>query len=212
MKFIDPHVVEYAIQKSTVPSANCKTIEDFTRKNIPMSQMLIGQLEASLLGLLIRMAHAKRVLEIGTYTGYSALAMAENLPQDGELITLDIDAENAAIAQRFWAESSHGSKITQYIGPALETLKSLEGSFDFVFIDADKPNYLNYVKTLLPRLSSGALLVLDNVLWSGRVLDYEEQDAATVGLRQVNDFIQKEPSLYKTFLPIRDGLYVAQKL
>lgn len=212
MKFIDDEILNYSIAKSNKPSQLCDELENYTRQNVDMSMMLIGKLEASFLGFLIRSHHVKRVLEIGTFTGYSALAMAEHLPKDGELITLDINKENGKIAKDFWSNSQDGYKIKQIIAPALETINKLEGKFDLIFVDADKENYLNYVKAALPLLSSSGIIILDNVLWSGRVIDSSDTNSSTLGIREVNDFVASNEELYGTLLPIRDGIFIIQKL
>jgi len=175
MKFIDEKIEAYAISKSNCPSAIVKELGNETTANIPMAQMLVGEMEGSLLGFLIRALKARRVLEVGTYTGYSALCMAENLPAGGEVITLDIDDKLTKLSQKYWDQSSHGNKIHKIIGPALESIPKIEGQFDLVFIDADKENYLNYLKILVPRLNPQGILVVDNVLWSGNVLFKESE-------------------------------------
>jgi len=168
-------------------------------------------MEGSLDWFLLRSIEAKRVLELGTYTGYSALTMAENLPADGEVITLDINESTVTLAKSFWSQSHHGHKIKSLLGSALDSLKSLNGPFDFVFIDADKRNYIEYLKLTLPLLSSKGMIVIDNVLWDGKVLpdaeldSSEHRDRNTEFIRLVNDFVANEESLYGTLLPIRDG-------
>ena len=177
MKFIDQNIENYATSKSNRPSEFVRNLGEETRANVPMAMMLVGEMEGSLLGFLVRALKVKRVLEVGTYTGYSALCMAENLPQDGEVITLDIDDELTSFSKKHWEQSPHGNKINKVIGPALETIPEIEGDFDLVFIDADKQNYLNYLKLVIPRLSTNGIVVVDNVLWSGNVLkEQSEQD------------------------------------
>lgn len=212
MKFIDEKLINYSIAKSNKPSQDCKNLELYTRENVDMHQMLIGELEASLLGFLIRSHNYKKVLEIGRFTGYSALAMAESLPQDGRIITLDIDEKTAKIAQDFWDKSPHGRKITQINGPAIETLSSIRETFDLVFVDADKQSYLDYLKTTVDILNPKGMIVLDNVLWSGRVLDEKDQESSTLGIKAVNDFVAASEDLYGTLLPLRDGIFLIQKI
>ena len=138
--------------------------------------MLTGPVEGRLLELLVHMSGARRVLEIGTFTGYSALSMAAALPEDGRIDTCEIEEKHVEIARRYFAESPHGDKITIHVGPALETIARLEGTFDLVFIDADKVNYDNYYEAVLPRLSERGLIVIDNTLWSGHVLDPQDDE------------------------------------
>ncbi len=172
--------------------------------------MLIGELEASFLRFLLRLNDAKRVLEIGCYTGYSALAMAEVLPKEGELITLDIDPVNTKIAQDFWKKSPDGKKIKLMLGPALESIQKLKGQFDFVFIDADKINYLAYLKAVLPRLTENGMVAVDNCLWGGEVTE-KSSDEQTKALQAFNEYVKKNPNLESTLVPIRDGIFLIQK-
>jgi caffeoyl-CoA O-methyltransferase len=159
--------------------------------------------------MLARLVSARRVLELGTFTGYSALVMAEGLPDDGELITCDIDPEVTDIAKRYWSRSPHGGKIELRLGPALETLKTIEGPFDLVFIDADKENYINYWELCLPKTRSGGLLVVDNVLWGGEVLD--PKDETDKAIAEFNRHVYKDKRVEVVMLPVRDGLTLAYK-
>lgn len=207
----DTKITNYCIQKSDTPSPLCKKLEEHTQNNIPYAQMLVGELEASVLGFLLRSIKAKKVLEFGTFTGYSALAMAENIPDDGEVITLDINPKTVNVALDFWKQSPHGKKIKSVIGPALETVKTLKKEFDFIFIDADKVNYLEYLKHSLKVLSDNGMVAIDNVLWGGEVLKEENCDDQTKAIQELNNFISKRDDLSKTLLPIRDGLFLIQK-
>ncbi len=214
MKFAitEPNIENYAIMKSTLPSNSCADLELFTRDHEPRAQMLIGKLEAATLGLLIRSIKAKRILEIGTFTGYSALAMAEHLPSDGEIHTIDI--EKKEYTDKFWKSSPHFKKINFHLGQALEVIPKLKGTFDFIFIDADKENYLNYFNLTEKLLSSNGMIVVDNVLWDGKVLMNDNElknDKATLAIKEFNEMIQNRNDLYKTLLPIRDGIFVITK-
>lgn len=210
MKFIDEKLENYCIEKSNIPSENCAAIEHYTKENVVHSQMLIGKMEGSFLGFLIRSHGVRRILEIGTYTGYSALAMAENLPENGSLITLDVNKKTSKIAHDFWAKSPAGDKITQVLGPAIESLKEIAPGIDLVFIDADKNNYFNYLQACLPLLSDKGIIVIDNVLWSGKVVSPAQEDS-TASIQKVNDYISSRKDLYGTLLPIRDGMFLIQK-
>lgn len=209
--FKENEIVDYCINHSSVPSDVCTELEIYTKEKVSMSQMLIGKLEASTLGMMIKMLKAKRVLEFGTFTGYSALAMAEALPDDGEVITLDINPETVDIAKNFWSKSEAGRKITPLLGNAAELMNSIEGHFDFVFIDADKPGYESYLNFSLDRLNSGGAIVCDNMLWSGKVCNPEENDTDTNALRELNKNLKQRDDLYTTLLPIRDGMHVIMK-
>ena len=211
MLVTDSKIHEYCVKKSDRPSQICQDLEVYTKNNVAYSQMLIGELEASLLGFLIRSIEAKSVLEFGTFTGYSALCMAENLPDDGLVFTLDINPETVEIAKRYWNDSDHGHKIQSVLGPAMESVKSLNKVFDFIFIDADKVNYLNYLKASLEVLSPKGIIAVDNVLWSGKVVDQEDRDKDTLAIRELNDFVSKNEDTYGTLLPVRDGIFLIQK-
>lgn len=217
MQMVDKKIEEYCIAKSNLPSSDCDKIEEYTRAHIHGAQMLIGKMEASFIGFLLRSIEAKRVLELGTFTGYSALTMAENLPADGEVITIDINETNVALAKDFWQQSADGHKIKSVLGSGLDIIPTLKAPFDFVFIDADKRNYIDYLKLTVPLLSPRGIIVIDNVLWSGKVLPdtildtSEHRDRNTEFIRLVNDYIATEPTLYGTLLPIRDGMFLVKK-
>lgn len=217
MQMVDKKIEEYCIAKSNLPSSDCDKIEEYTRAHIHGAQMLIGKMEASFIGFLLRSIEAKRVLELGTFTGYSALTMAENLPADGEVITIDINETNVALAKDFWQQSADGHKIKSVLGSGLDIIPTLKAPFDFVFIDADKRNYIDYLKLTVPLLSPRGIIVIDNVLWSGKVLPdtildtSEHRDRNTEFIRLVNDYIASEPTLYGTLLPIRDGMFLVKK-
>lgn len=213
MKFIDEKIETYALSMCSRPSSVCDSLENHTRQVESMSQMLIGKMEASFLGILIRSMKAKRILEIGTFTGYSALAMAENLPEDGEVHTIDIQKKD--YTAHFWDSSIHGKKIRSHIGPGLEVIPNLPGTFDLVFIDADKENYSNYFSLVENRLNPGGLIVVDNVLWSGRVLQSDEDlqgDTSTLAIKRFNQMIEQRSDIFKTLLPIRDGIFLISKM
>jgi caffeoyl-CoA O-methyltransferase len=180
-----------------------------THQKTTHPQMLVGPLEGAFLRLLVRITGAKRILEIGMFTGYSALAWAEALPDDGRLVTCDVNPETTEIARRYFAESPHGKKIEVKLGPAIETLKSLSGPFDICFIDADKTAYGAYYERCIELTRRGGLIVLDNMLQSGRVLNpTEERDRA---IHALNERIQNDERVENVFLPIRDGIMLAYK-
>ncbi len=210
MKFIDEKIENYCVLKSSKPSKFADEIEVFTKKNVSHSQMLTGKMEASILGFLIRSINAKRVLEFGTYTGYSALCMAENLPDSGVVYTLDINEKTTDLARSFWTKSPHGKKIKPLVGPAKESISKIKGKFDFIFIDADKPNYLDYFKISLKMLTKKGIIAVDNTLWSGKVLDPD--DNQTKAICALNDYVANHKEFYKTLLPVRDGIFLVKKL
>lgn len=211
MDIVNPQIEHYCRSISHKPSALADELAEYTRQNVPGSGMLIGPLEASFLISLIRLGHLKHILEIGTYTGYSALCMAEHLPSDGRIITLDINKDTTEVAQQYWQRSPHHSKIHLILGPGLESIKKLKGSFDLVFIDADKANYLNYLEACLPLLSPRGVIVADNCLWGGEVLDEMSSDKQTRALRNFNEHLANRQDLWVSLLPIRDGILLAQR-
>ena len=180
-----------------------------TRRSMKHSEMLTGRLEGGFLRLMVRAFQARRVVEIGMFTGYSALSMAEALPDDGKLITCEVNPEAEAIARRYFRESPHGDKIEIRMGPALQTLEKLEGPFDFAFIDADKENYPSYYELCLERLRPGGAMAVDNVLWSGRVLD--PQDEETRAIATLNERVSKDDRVDHVLLTIRDGVMLVIK-
>lgn len=215
MNIIDPKIELYAIEKSTAPTL-CGALEDHTRQTQKLHHMMVGKLEASVLGMLIKSLKAKRVLEFGTFTGYSALAMAEFLPSDGEVITVDMNKETTDLARSFWDATSVGYKIKGLNGPGADVIENLKDEkFDLIFVDADKRGYMNYFIKGLEMLNDGGAIVIDNVLWSGKVVEgfHEkvEEDRQTAHIKEFNDYVASRSDLFKTYLPIRDGIYVVMK-
>ena len=171
--------------------------------------MQVGNLEGSFLKLLVKISKAKRILEIGTFTGYSALAMAEAMPAGGRLVTCDIDDQTTVIAREFWGNSPHGGKIELRLGPALETIRKIRGPLDFVFIDADKTNYIHYWNACIPKMRRGGLILADNVLWSGKVLC--PRDSTTRAIVAFNRHVAKDKRVEAVMLTVRDGITLAYK-
>ena len=180
-----------------------------TRDKMKYHHMQVGKVEGAFLRMLARLTNAQRILEIGTFTGYSALCMAEGMRDAGKLITCDVDPEATAIAKQHWAASPHGSKIELRLGPALETIAMLDGPFDMVFIDADKPNYIHYWEAVLPKVRPGGLIVADNVLWSGRVLNPQKESDFAVD--RFNKCVAADPRVEAVLLTVRDGVTLAWK-
>jgi caffeoyl-CoA O-methyltransferase len=168
--------------------------------------MLTGPVAGRFLELLVWFGRPHRVLEIGTFSGHSALSMAAALPEDGRIDACEIDPERAAVAQRYFARSPHGSRITLHLGPALETIAELDGDFDFVFIDANKDGYVDYYEAVLPRLSEHGLIVADNTLWNGRVLDEEGP------LVRFNEHVAADPRSAQVLLSVRDGMTLIRRV
>ncbi|MFG1500947.1 class I SAM-dependent methyltransferase [Halobacteriovorax sp. XZX-3] len=207
-------IEKYCLNKSNIPSDLCVELGDYTKDNHPLGRMISGELVASLLGFFIRSNNYKNILEIGTFTGYSALAMAENIPVDGKVITIDKNKKINTFAKSYWDRSEVGKKIEARFGDANLVLKELAGqSFDLIFIDADKGSYKNYLELSLELLSENGMIVVDNVLWNGKVASdiVDPEDKTTNALIEFNNYIESRDDLYKTMLPIRDGLYLIQK-
>lgn len=210
MNSLLPEALErYCADHSSASSALANELEQYTHKHCPRPEMLSGPWEGAFLRVLVAAIGAHRILEIGMYTGYSALQMAEAMPADGELISCDINADTAAVAQRFFDRSPHGHKIKVRLGPALATIKTLAPSFDLVFIDADKEGYSAYFDASLPLLRSGGLIVADNVLRAGRVLN--PANPADHGIIAFNEKVKNDARVEFVMLPIRDGVSVIRK-
>ena len=206
MTLVVPDDVErYAEEHTSAPTELLHTLAEETRATLPAPQMLTGPVEGRFLELLVWASGARRILEIGTYSGYSALSMAAALPPDGHIDTCEIERRHAAVARRYFEQSCYGDRITLHLGPALETIARLEGFFDLVFVDADKVNYRNYYEAVLPRLTERGLIVVDNTLWSGRVLRPAE-DENTRAIQDFNDFVRSDPRVVCVLLTVRDGV------
>lgn len=212
MKAIVPKPIEeYASAHTTAPTALLEELAAYTLSYCRKPQMLTGRLEGALLRMLVQITQARRVLEIGLFTGYSALTMAEALPADGELLSCEIEVDNARIAQRFFDRSPHGHKIKILLGPAAETLRTLPpaAAFDLVFLDADKERYSDYYAEVLPRLRRGGLLVADNTLWSGAVLKPEQDTDHAIAA--FNAMVQADERVENVLLTVRDGVMLIRK-
>jgi predicted O-methyltransferase YrrM len=183
---------------------------------MPMAGMQISPEQGQFMGLLAELIGARKAIEVGTFTGYSALCVAQALPPDGKLVACDISEEFTSVARRYWAKSGIGDRIELRLAPALDTLKSLlagggAGSFDFAFIDADKTQYDAYYEAILKLLRPGGLITIDNVLWSGAVADGRKRDADTLALRALNEKLKTDKRISLSMLPIGDGLTLARK-
>lgn len=173
--------------------------------------MVVGPLEGAFLKMMTQLVGAKRVLEVGMFTGYSALCFAEALPAHGTVVTCEIDEESAALARRYIAQAPFGSKISIRMGPALDTMSTLTGPFDVIFIDADKTNYVNYYRRALDLLSPSGVILIDNVLWSGEVLKQPPPDASTAAIQELNRTVSADPRVTAVLVTIRDGILVVRR-
>ena len=209
MDIVRPEIERYAEAHTTPPSALLAALEAETRATMSSPEMLTGTVEGRLLELLVHASGARRVLEIGTYSGYSALSMAAGLPPDGRIETCEIDPSRAELARRYIAQSPYADRITVHVGPALASVAALEGAFDFAFVDADKPNYAHYIEAILPRLSERGLIAIDNTLWSGDVVDPHDDTARVIA--ELNDRLVADSRLVVVQLTVRDGLTLIRR-
>src|SRR4051794_12678265 len=208
MPGIVPEDIErYALEHTTPVGEQMDALAEETRATLPAPGMLSGAVEGRLLEMLVFAAGARRVLEFGTYSGYSALSMARALPADGRIFSLEVSDEHAEFARKHIRESAYADRIEVIVGPALESVERLEGPFDLAFIDADKENYARYYEAALAKLSPRGLIVVDNTLWSGRVLDPEADGSeSTRALAQFNDMVVRDERVVCVMLTVRDGV------
>jgi caffeoyl-CoA O-methyltransferase len=210
---VDPAVDQYATEHADPEPPHLAALAERTRSELgPRSGMMVGRQEGALLAMLVAITGASQVLEIGTFTGYSALWMAEALPAGGRIVTCDVSERHAAIARESFASSPHPEKIDFRFGPAIDTIATLDGPFDLVFIDADKSSYAAYYEAVLPKLRDRGFLVIDNVLWRGEVLASSSDDADTAALIALNDMIRDDPRVRRVLLPVRDGITLVRKV
>ncbi len=212
---MDERLYEYLLSVSLKEPDVLTRLREETARD-PMAILQIPPDQGQLMALLVKLMGAKRILEIGTYMGFSALSMALALPENGYLLTCDINQDWTDVARRYWEKAGVADRIELRIAPALETMNALlaegqEQSFDLIFIDADKPNYCAYYEAGLRLLRCGGLVILDNVLWKGRVADEREQDPDTVALRAINTLIYQDQRVDASIIPIGDGMTIARK-
>jgi caffeoyl-CoA O-methyltransferase len=207
MSYIVPEEIEaYAAAHTTPHDELLAELAEETKATLPLPQMITGPIEGRLLELLVDGIQARRVLEVGTFSGYSSLSMAAGLPEGGRIDTCEVDEKHAEVARRYIARSPYADRITVHLGPALETIERLDGELDFVYIDADKENYVNYYEAVLPRLSAHGLIAADNTLWSGRVLDDDDDSEGTSAIKAFNEHVRSDPRVTSVMLTIRDGV------
>jgi caffeoyl-CoA O-methyltransferase len=212
MSFIvEPGVEAYAEQHTTPDGELFDRLAAETHEKTTAPQMMVGRLEGRFLGSLVRILRARRVLELGTFTGYSSISMALALPSGGRVITCDVNEETTAIARRYAEEAGVADRIDFKLGPGLETIAGLDGPFELVFIDADKPNYVNYYEATLPLLADDGVMIVDNTLWSGRVADPNENDESTEAIRALNDRVRDDARVENVLLTVRDGMNVIRR-
>lgn len=209
-----PELYDYMLDKSLREHPVLRSLREDT-STMELANMQVAPEQAQFMQFLLRLIRAKNVLELGTFTGYSALAMSLALPDDGQLITCDVSEEWTKKAHLFWREAKQEHKIKLRIGPALESLYALlnegwEQKFDFIFIDADKTNYLNYYELALKLVSPQGLIAIDNIFWDGKVTDAHETGAQTREIKKLNEFIKNDQRVFISLLPVADGLFLVQ--
>ena len=213
MDFVDKNIEKYVEALSDKESPLLKEINEYTFRNIHQPRMLSGHLQGRILSFISQIKKPKNILEIGTYTGYSALCLAEGLSTDGKLITIDKDKSLYSIVGDFFSRSKYANQIDRKIGEALNLIPEIKLKFDLVFIDADKKNYKNYFNQVFDMLNVGGVIIVDNVLWNGKVTDLEKNhnDKITVYMNEFNEYIKNNKKVSKLILPVRDGLTIIIK-
>jgi len=210
-RLVPSDIEAYAEAHSMPESRVCRALREETHRTMEYPQMLVGPLEGAFLKMMTQLMGAKRVLEVGMFTGYSALCFAEALPADGTVITCEVNEKSAELARRYIAKAPFGSKIRICMGPALDTMRTLTGPFDLIFIDADKTNYLNYYRRSLDLLAPNGVILIDNVLWSGEVLKQPPPDESTAAIQELNRTVAADPHVTAVLVTIRDGILVVRR-
>jgi predicted O-methyltransferase YrrM len=213
---LDERIEDYLMNNSLREPDVLRRLREETIANNPQAEMAVAPIQGQFMALLVKLIGAVKALEVGVFTGYSSLCAALALPPNGHIVACDVSEEWTSVARRYWAEAGVADKITLRLGPAVETLDELlrdgqAGTFDFAFIDADKPNYDNYYERALKLVRRGGLIIFDNMLWSGKVADPSIQDSHTVALRALNEKLHHDERVFVSLLPLRDGVSLAVK-
>ncbi|MES2544965.1 MAG: O-methyltransferase [Bacteroidota bacterium] len=213
MHFISPELENYIEQHSEKEPELLAELNKETYQKILLPRMLSGHFQGRVLSMLSKLVRPVNILEIGTYTGYSALCLCEGMKEKGQLHTIDIKEELVDFQRKYFEKSNWGNQITQHLGEAIDIIPTLDLKFDLVFIDADKENYLNYFELILPKMNQGGIILTDNVLWSGKVLEpLHPNDISTKVLIEYNQLMKSDSRIETVLLPIRDGLTVSRVL
>lgn len=211
MHFIPESLDQYAVQHTSAEPELLTQLTRETHQKVLQPRMLSGHYQGRLLSMISKLIRPRRILELGTYTGYSAICLAEGLQLGGELHTIDVNEELVDLQKKYFELSDYQDQIHQHLGPALEIIPTLQGKFDLVFMDADKPNYPAYLDIIVDRINPGGILLTDNVLWSGKVVEeIKQDDFSTMALVEYNKRIANDPRLETVMLPIRDGLSITR--
>jgi caffeoyl-CoA O-methyltransferase len=207
---VNEDLERYALEHSTPDPEFFRRLEEETRATTTLPQMMVGPLEGQFLGWLVWLSGARQILEIGTFTGYSSISMALNLPAGGRIVSLDVNEETTAVARRYAEEAGVADRIDYRVGSAIDQLQALNGPFDLVFIDADKESYIDYYENVLPKLSERGFIVADNVLWSGRVLE-DDGDESTQAIKRFNEHVAGDERVECLMLTVRDGMTLIRR-
>tara|TARA_B110000444_G_scaffold54274_1_gene50340 strand:- start:126 stop:767 length:642 start_codon:yes stop_codon:yes gene_type:complete len=211
-EFINKNILEYIESNSQLEPILLKELNKETHLKILNPRMLSGSYQGRILSLISKIIKPKIVLEIGTYTGYSALCIAEGLDKKGVIDTIDINEELQEIQNKFFKKSGYVNQINQHIGNALDIIPTINKKFDLVFLDADKENYINYFELVIDKINSGGVLISDNVLWSGKVIENKKNDLTTEKLVEFNNLINNDKRIETVIFPVRDGLSISRKI
>jgi len=211
MAIVPPELEAYAEAHTTPPEPLLAALAEETRSTLQSPGMLTGPIEGRFLELLVHATQPRRVLELGTYSGYGTNSMARALPPGGRIDTCELSEEHAAVARRYLEQAGHADRVTIHLGPALESLARLDAEWDFVFIDADKENYVNYYEAVVPRLAPNGLIAADNTLWSGRVIDDGDDSDTTRAIKAFNDHVVADDRVVAVMLTIRDGVTLIRR-
>ena len=212
MHFLPPEIDDYVVQHSAKEPELLQQLNRETNQKVLQPRMLSGHYQGRLLSLLSKLINPKNILEIGTYTGYSALCLAEGMKSDGILHTIDINEELVDLQKKYFEASPWKDQIVQHLGDATEIIPTLKEDFDLVFIDADKPNYPTYFQQIMEKLRHGGVILSDNVLWSGKVVEpLQQDDESTKALLEYNRLLVEDERLETVMLPVRDGLTISRR-
>lgn len=211
MHFIPQKLDDYVVAHSQQEPELLQQLTRETYQKILQPRMLSGAFQGRILSMISKLIYPKNILEIGTYTGYSALCLAEGMQSDGELHTIDVNEELVDFQRKYFDKSNYGTQIYQYLGEAISIIPTIDTTFDLVFIDADKPNYVNYFHTIIDKMNPGGIILSDNVLWSGKVLEpLKPNDESTRVLLDYNKLLNEDSRIETVLLPIRDGLTISR--
>ncbi len=214
MDFISDDIMTYAINHTQDESNLLKALNKETHQKILQSRMISGHFQGRVLSFISQLIRPETILEIGTYTGYATLCLAEGLTKNGKIHTIEINEELIDFQKKYFDKSKFKNQIFTHIGDAIDIIPKLKLKYDLIFLDADKANYPNYMEMVVPKLKRGGVLVADNVLWNGKVLDYQQKrdDIETKGIKLFSELVKKNSSLQTLLLPIRDGLMMCRKI